>query len=73
MDSHPYYHKSELNKLFTNIQSQNNVSEILKEIYSEWFFCEQNFNNPVIKLVCRNIDHILPQDDGGGPVQFKFY
>ena len=52
---------------------ENNVSEILKEIYSKWFFEENNFNNPITKHVCRKIKHILPQDDGGGPVQHIFY
>ena len=52
---------------------ENNVSEILKEIYSKWFFEENNFNNPIIKHVCRKIKHILPQDDGGGLVQHIFY
>ena len=31
------------------------------------------FDNPVTESICRKIDHILPQDDGGGPVQYKFY
>ena len=52
---------------------ENNVSEILKEIYSKWFFEENDFNNPITKQVCRKIKHILPQDDGGGPVQHIFY
>jgi hypothetical protein len=52
---------------------ENNVSEILKEIYSKWFFEENNFNNPITKHVCRKIKHILPQDDGGGLVQHIFY
>ena len=69
----PYYYKSELNKLFTDIQSQNNVGETLKEIYSEWFLYGDTFDNPVTESVCRKIDHILPQDDGGGPVQYNFY
>ena len=69
-------HREELNELFKNIDTtnlENSVSQILKEIYSEWFFYEHNFNNPITKSVCRKIDHILPQDDGGGPVQYKFY
>ena len=73
MESQQYYRLSELNKLFTNIQSQNNVAEILKEIYSEWFLYGHTFDNPVTESICRKIDHILPQDDGGGPVQYKFY
>jgi hypothetical protein len=52
---------------------ENNVSEILKEIYSKWFFEENNFNNPITKHVCRKIKHILPHDDGGGLVQHIFY
>ena len=68
-----HYYKSELNKLFTDIQSQNNVGEILKEIYSEWFLYGDTFDNPVTESVCRKIDHFLPQDDGGGPVQYNLY
>ena len=40
-------HKEELNELFKNIDStniENSVSQILKEIYTEWFFYEHNFN-----------------------------
>jgi len=73
MDPQQYHRKCEINKLFNGIQSQNSVSKILKEIYSEWFFYGINFSNPVTEKVCRKIDHVLPQDDGGGPVQHKFY
>ena len=69
-------HKEELNELFKNIDStniENSVSQILKEIYTEWFFYEHNFNNPLTRITCRKIDNILPKDDGGGNVQFKFY
>ena len=52
---------------------ENNVSEILKVIYSKWFFNHMDFNNPLTKNTCRKIDKILPKDDGGGPVQFKLY
>ena len=69
-------HKEELNELFKNIDTsniENSVSQILKEIYSEWFFYENNFNNPLTRTTCRKIDNILPKDDGGGYVQFNFY
>ena len=69
-------HKEELNELFKNIDTtnlENSVSQILKEIYTEWFFYENNFNNPLTRTTCRKIDNILPKDDGGGNVQFKFY
>ena len=70
------YQKLLINDIFKNHNiedCQGNVSEILKTIYSQWFFYEHNFNNPIKKSVCRKIDHILPQEDGGGPVQYKFY
>jgi len=66
----------ELNGVFEGldeINCENNVGEILKEIYIKWFYYETNFNNPITKVVCRKIDNILPKDDGGGLVQFKFY
>ena len=69
-------HKEELNELFKNINTaniENSVSQILKEIYTEWFFYEHNFDNPLTRTTCRKIDNILPKDDGGGNVQFKFY
>ena len=69
-------HKEELNELFKNIDFtnlENSVSQILKEIYNEWFFYEHNFNNPLTRTTCRKIDNILPKDDGGGNVQFDFY
>ena len=69
-------HKEELNELFKNIDFtnlENSVSQILKEIYTEWFFYEHNFNNPLTRTTCRKIDNILPKDDGGGNVQFDFY
>ena len=69
-------HKEELNELFKNIDStnlENSVSQILKEIYTEWFFMNNNFNNPLTRTTCRKIDNILPKDDGGGNVQFDFY
>ena len=70
------YQKLLINDIFKNQDiedCQGNVSEILKTIYIQWFFYEHNFNNPITKSVCRKIDHILPQDDGGGPLQYKFY
>ena len=69
-------HREELNELFKNIDFtnlENSVSQILKEIYSEWFFYEHNFNNPLTRTTCRKIDNILPKDDGGGNVQYEFY
>ena len=69
-------YKEELNELFKNIDTtnlENSVSQILKEIYSEWFFYEHNFNNPLTRTTCRKIDNILPKDDGGGNVQYDFY
>ena len=69
-------HREELNELFKNINTtnlENSVSQILKEIYTEWFFYEHNFNNPLTRTTCRKIDNILPKDDDGGNVQFKFY
>ena len=73
MDPQQYDKKCQINKLFDSIESINNVSEMLKEIYSEWFFYGINFDNPITEKVCRKIDHILPQDDGGGSVQHVFY
>ena len=69
-------YRNELNDLFhrTNTNTyENSVSKILKELYSEWFFYEYNFNNPLTNQVCRKLDNILPKDDGGGQVQYKFY
>ena len=69
-------HREELNELFKNINTtnlENSVSQILKEIYTEWFFYENNFNNPLTRTTCRKIDNILPKDDGGGNVQYEFY
>ena len=69
-------HREELNELFKNIDTtnlENSVSQILKEIYTEWFFYEHNFNNPLTRTICRKIDNILPKDDGGGNVQYEFY
>jgi len=74
MDQLSYFR--ELNGTFEGldeINCENNVSIMLKEIYIKWFYYETNFNNPITKVVCRKIDNILPKDDGGGPVQFKFY
>ena len=72
-----FYLISQINDKIKGVQDtdniENNVSEILKEIYSKWFFEENDFNNPITKQVCRKIDHILPQDDGGGLVQHVFY
>ena len=68
-------YRNELNDLFhkTNTSNlENSVSEILKALYSEWFFYEHDFNNPLTNQVCRKLDNILPKDDGGG-TQFKFY
>ena len=70
------YQKLLINDIFKNNDiedCQGNVSEILKAVYTKWFFYEHNFNNPITKTVCMKINHILPQDDGGGPVQYKFY
>ena len=65
--------KKLLNELFKETESFNNVSGTLKEIYSKWFFKENNFNNPLTKNTCRKIDKILPKNDGGGLVQHVFY
>ena len=67
--------KKLLNEIFKRDEPNtlNDVSEILKEIYSKWFFNHMDFNNPLTKFTCRKIDEILPKDDGGGPVQFKLY
>ena len=71
--SHAKNNKKLINELFKETESFNNVSETLKKIYSKWFFNQMDFNNPLTKNTCRKIDKILPKDDGGGPVQFKFY
>ena len=76
MTSHIYL-ISQINDKIKGVQDtdniENNVSGLLKELYSKWFFEENDFNNPITKQVCRKIKHILPQDDGGGPVQHIFY
>ena len=44
------YQKLLINDIFKNNDiedCQGNVSEILKTIYSQWFFYEHNFNNPI--------------------------
>ena len=68
--------QSQINDIFEGIvinDCENNVSEILKKIYTRWFFYHHDFNNPITKQVCRQMDNILPQEDGGGPVQYSLY
>ena len=69
-------HRQELNDLFEKNDTsnlENSVSQILKEIYSGWFFYEHDFNNPLTRTTCRKLNNVLPKDDGGGIVQFKLY
>jgi hypothetical protein len=69
-------HRQELNDLFKKNDTRDlevSVSQVLKEIYSGWFFYEYDFNNPLTRVTCRKLDDILPKDDGGGNVQFKLY
>ena len=69
-------HRQELNDLFKRNDThdvENSVSQMLKGIYSEWFFYEHDFNNPLTRTTCRKLDDILPKDDGGGNVQFIMY